>query len=507
MEHTGQYNNAKYWQIGFFSLNNAATNLYLALMGYISYYANSIAGFGVVLISGLLTGLNVFDAVTDPAVGFLLDRTKGRFGKFRPFMLCGNLIMAGSAVLLYFTTHKVSRYIRVFYLIVVYGLFVLGYTCQTVVAKSGQAVLTDNPKQRPVSTYFDSLFIMASYGGTAVFVANYLVPKYGGFTSEALFQEYVLWVVAISFVCTILAMIGIAGKDKADSIRQHTKVQKIQIWDYWEIIRNNKPIRMLIIAACTDKFAATVYSHTTVGVMLYGIMMGNYGISGLIGLITAIPTLIVVSAGIQVARRMGQKKALVLFTALGIVFQVLMLFVLMQEEIHTVSFYPGKINKITLYFVGVYILLNGCKSITNNMVVPMIADCSDYERYRSGKFVPGLMGALFSFVDKVFAALGTAFVGIVMFVMGYNRRLPQVGDTLTSELKWTTLFLYCGVPVIGWICSLISMRYYTLDKKKMYEITQELHRESIGDRLREKREEWKEHRLEHQIEKKIKKGE
>ena len=283
MESGKQYNNAKYWQIGFFSLNNAATNLYLALMGYVSYYANSMAGFGVVLVSGLLTGLNVFDAVTDPVVGFMVDRTKGRFGKFRPFMLCGNIIMAVSAVLLYFTTHEVNHYIRVVYFVLIYGLFILGYTCQTVVAKSGQAVITDNPKQRPVSTYFDSLFIMAAYGGTAVFVANYLVPKYGGFTNEALYQEYVLWVVGLSFICTVLAMIGIAKKDRADILANHTKVPKIKVRDYWEIICHNKPIRMLIIAACTDKFAATVYSHTTVGVMLYGIMMENYGISGLIG--------------------------------------------------------------------------------------------------------------------------------------------------------------------------------------------------------------------------------
>ena len=69
MEEKRQYNSAKFWQIGFFSLNNAAANLYLALMGYISYYANSIAGFRVVLISGILTALNVFDAVTDPIVG------------------------------------------------------------------------------------------------------------------------------------------------------------------------------------------------------------------------------------------------------------------------------------------------------------------------------------------------------------------------------------------------------------------------------------------------------
>ncbi|MCI8787344.1 MAG: MFS transporter [Eubacterium sp.] len=490
----GKYNNAKYWQIGFFSLNNAATNIYLALMGYISYYANSIAGFSIVLISGILTAQNVFDAVTDPMVGFLLDRTKGRFGKFRPFMLCGNLIMAFSAVLLYAVTDQVTAYLRVVFFVLVYALFVLGYTFQTVVAKSGQSILTDNPKQRPVSTYFDSLFIMAAYGGTALFVGNYLVPKYGGFTNKQLFLEYVFWAVLLSLFCTLLAMIGIAEKDKEKHLILQAEHQKIYVRDYLEIIRNNKPIRMLIIAACTDKFASTVYSHTTVGVMLYGIMMNNYGISGWIGVVTALPTLVVVSAGIHTAQRMGQKKALVLFTALGIFFQAVMLLVLMSDEIHTVTFSLKKINGITVWFVGIFILLNGCKSITNNMVIPMIADCSDYERYRSGKFVPGLMGALFSFADKVFTALGTGFVGIVMLVMGYNRRLPQIGDPVTAELKWTTLFLYGGIPIIGWICSLVSMRYYTLDQKKMHEITEKLHRESFRERVRKKSRERKERR-------------
>lgn len=469
-----QYNNAKYWQIGFFSFNNAATNLYLALMGYISYYANSIAGFGVVLISVILTAQNVFDAVTDPVVGYLLDQTKGRFGKFRPFMLGGNLIMAVSSILLYAVTDIVVPWLRVIYFVLIYALFVLGYTFQTVVAKSGQSILTNNPRQRPISTYFDSLFIMAAYGGTALFVGNYLAPKYGGFTNKNLYLEYVFWVVLLSLLCTVLAIVGIAEKDREEHLLKHMGHEKIYVRDYWEILKNNKPIRMLIIAACTDKFASTVYSHTTVGVMLYGIMMRHYGISGLIGVVTAVPTLFVVSAGIHVAQRMGQKKSLVLFTALGIFFQMIMMLVLMSDRVSKISFAWKEINGITIWFVGVYILLNGCKSITNNMVVPMIADCSDYERYRSGKFVPGLMGALFSFADKVFAALGTAFVGIVMMIMGYNRRLPQIGDAVTPELKWTTLFLYCIVPIIGWVCSLVSMRHYALDKKTMHEIAQKL---------------------------------
>jgi len=61
-------------------------------------------------------------------------------------------------------------------------------------------------------------------------------------------------------------------------------------------------------------------------------------------------------------------------------------------------------------------------------------------------------------------------------------------------LKWTTLFLYGGIPIIGWICSLVSLRYYTLDQKKMHEITEKLHRESFRERVRKKSRERKERR-------------
>ena len=467
------YNEAKFYQIGLFSLNNAATNLYLALMGYVSYYANSVIGFRVVLISMLLTIMNVFDGITDPIAGFLLDKTKGRFGKFRPFMFFGNCIMAVSTLLLFGTLEYIPKVLQVPYFVLVYALFVLGYTFQTVVGKSGQAILTNNPAKRPLSTYFDSVFIMAAYGGSVLLVANYLVPKYGGYTNIGLYHEYMIWVIVVSALCTIGAIIGIWKKDRAENYERHEK-QKIKVKDYFEIIKNNKPIRMLILAACTDKFAATVYGHATVGVMLYGILMQNYGIAGLIGVVTAIPTLFVVSLGIKVAQNLGQKKALVLFTYLGIVFQTIMIFVLLSEDINKVSFHIHKFNGISLIFVIVYVLLNGCKSITNNMVVPMIADCSDYEEYRSGKFVPGLMGALFSFTDKTFAALGTAFVGLVMLIIGYNDRFPQVEDTLTPVLKWTTIFLYCIVPILGWVCSLISLHFYKLDKKTMKKIASHL---------------------------------
>lgn len=470
------YNDAKLWQIAFFSLNNGTTNLYLALMAYVSYYANSVAGFGVVLISLLLTGMKIFDGITDPIIGFLLDKTNGKFGKFRPFLLLGNICMAISCIILFTTVDLIPNQFRLVYFVIIYALYVIGFTLQTVVGKSGGTVLTNNPNSRPVSTYFDSLFIMAAYGGTALLVSNYLIPKYGGFTEKMLYVEFVLWVALFGSICTILAMIGIWSKDRPEyfGIPSRTKGEKkeqpIRFKDYWDILLHNKPICMLVIAASTDKFASIVYSNTTVGVMLFGIMMQDYTIAGMIGVVTAIPTLFVVSGGISIAKKLGQKKALVVFTWLAIIFQTLMAILLMDSHVSTIRLHLKGLNMITILFFILFVLLNGCKSVTNNMVVPMIADCSDYELYRSGRYVPGLMGALFSFVEKVISALGTTFVGVLLAFVGFEDRLPQVSDALTDKIKYLTLVCYCIIPIIGWLISIWSMRHYELDRKKMREI-------------------------------------
>ncbi len=467
---TESYHRAGLWQIGFFALNNGATNLYLAMMGYISYYVNGIVGIGVVAVSVILTLLNIFDGITDPVAGFLMDKTNGRFGKFRPFMVIGNLLMIVSSIFLFFFTHRIISVLRLPFFIVVYALFIIGYTFQTVVTKSGQTVITNHPKQRPVSTTFDSLFIMAAFGSIALFVSNYLVPKYGGFTNTKLYIEFVLWVTSIGALCTLLAVIGIWSKDREEYFGGASSKKNIKIKEYIRILRENKPIRILILSACLNKFASSVYSNTTVGVMLFGILMQDYSIAGMIGIITAVPTLFVVAAGIKVAQNFGQKKAYVLFTWCGIIFQIFMLLQFCVGDLTQIRFSFKSINFMTVLFFILFVLLNGSKSITNNMVVPMIADCSDYEVYRSGNYVPGLMGAVFSFVDKVFAALGTTFVGMVVSLIGYGKVFPQVEDSPNIKIKAAALFLYCVIPIVGWLFSMLCMKFYILDKVKMKEI-------------------------------------
>ena len=69
---------AKLWQIGGFALNNTATNFYLFFMNFIAYYLTGYVGVGVVVASTFLTAMRIWDGVTDPFIGYLVDERKIR---------------------------------------------------------------------------------------------------------------------------------------------------------------------------------------------------------------------------------------------------------------------------------------------------------------------------------------------------------------------------------------------------------------------------------------------
>lgn len=470
---------SKIWQIGFFTLNNTATNIYLFVLGFISYYATGIAGLVVITVSNILTAMRLWDGVTDPIIGFLIDKTDSKFGKFRPYMILGNVILAITTLILFKTTHKVPENIRLLYFVGVYVIYIIGYTFQTAVTKSGQTVLITDPKQRPTFTIFDTIYNTILFTGGQILVASYLVKKHDGFTLS-FFNEFVMMGIVLSAICTCFAIIGIWEKDRTEYFLG--SAQELKFKDYLSVIKGNKAIQMLIVAASTDKLAAQVASNPVVVVMLYGIVMGNYALSGKISMIMILPTVIISTIGMRFAVKIGQKNTMYIATWFSIVLYGLFLVFLNSANLQSISVDDfSKMNITTIIFILFMVLGKGSAAISGGIVIPMIADCSDYEVYKTGRFVPGMMGTIFSFVDKLISSLATTIIGFVVGFIGYSKEFPKVGDVATKEMFWATMFLFIGLPILGWIASVIALKYYPLDNKKMAEIKKVLDEKRIKD--------------------------
>ena len=106
----------------------------------------------------------------------------------------------------------------------------------------------------------------------------------------------------------------------------------------------------------------------------------------------------------------------------GAIVFVLLLFWQQGNPATTLSL--SGINLYTILFILLFGIGYGAYYETADMPIPMVADCSDYETYRSGKYIPGIMGTLFSLVDKLVSALGSTIVGFALAMIGISE-LPD----------------------------------------------------------------------------------
>ena len=471
------YNRAKLWQIGGFALNNAATNLYLFTMNFIVYYLNGVLGIITFVATTLLTVMRVWDAVTDPFLGLVVDKTTTKFGKNRPFMLLGNLLMACSLFLMVFVSHNLPGFLKLPGFIVFYLAYVVGYTFQCIATKSGQSCLTNDPKQRPLFTIFDGIYVTVVFSLLPVLFTNTLMKKHGGF-NISYFQEVWFIVAPISLALTLIAIFSLASKDKPENFGTGQQ-QKVGFKDYWDVLKNNRAIQMLVVSASTDKLALQTQGNATVGVIVFGIICGNYALNGALNAYTSIPTFLFLLFGAGViATRLGQKKAM-MFGTYGALACMVLIAILFYVADPTTMAFPG-FDGFTgwTFFTVAYLILwvgfKGFSGVSSNIVLPMIADCTDYEVYRSGRYVPGMMGTLFSFVDKVISSLATTIVGIMCAAIGFAETLPTADTPFTPALKFVGVFGLCGLTIIGLVANIFAMKFYPLTGDKMKEIQAEV---------------------------------
>ena len=469
---------AKLWQIGGFALNNTATNLWMFYMNFIAYYLTGFVGVGVVVASTLITTMRIWDGVTDPFIGYLVDKTNTKFGKNRPFMVIGNIILLVFSYIMVHVTHKLPMGARFAAFVVFYAIYIIGYTFQCVVTKSAQTCLTNDPGQRPLFSIFDSIYNGIVFTGIPVLVSSYLAPKHGGFT-ESFFHEFWCIVAPASVICTIIAVISISSKDKVEFFGIG-KAIKVGFKDYWDVLKNNRAIQMLVVSASTDKLALTTQSNATTGIIVFGIICGNYALSGALATWTLIPSMVILffACGF-IARKMGQKKAMLFGTYGGLVTCLGLIALFYIGDPTTLSL-PGAgfqgLTWFTVVFMVLYILFKGFSGVSSSIVIPMTADCADYEVYRSKKYVPGLIGTLFSFVDKLISSLSATVVGLLCAAIGFKETLPSIDTPLTPALKFIGVFSMFGLIVIGLIANIIAMHFYPLSGEKMAEIQEEIGR-------------------------------
>ena len=464
------------WRIGGFALNNTATNLYLFMMNYVAYYLTGFVGVAVVTASSFSMMMRIWDGVTDPFIGFVVDRTDGKFGKNRPFMIIGNAILCVMSFIMYHVTHLLpeNTTVRFAFFIVMAAVFYIGYTFQCVVTKSAQTCLTNDPKQRPLFAVFDGVYNTILFTVMAMVGAN-LGTKYGTMESTDLFHELWMLVAVCSAIFTAIAVISIAPKDRTEFFGTGQAVRD-GLKDYWDTLKNNRAIQMLVVSASTDKLATSTKT-STVQIVLFAVIAGNLSLQGTLTGLTSIPILILMIFAVGgLATTLGMRKAMLIGSIGGIIANAALALLWLFGDAHSMTNAEGGLawSTFTILYVVLTIAFGAFQGISGNIVIPMTADCADYEVYRTGKYVPGMMGTLFSFVDKIISSMAPMIAGMMFAAIGFKQALPDVQTPYSTSLHYVSVFLAHGMIILGLICNLVALKFYPLTKEKMAEIQGEI---------------------------------
>lgn len=455
-----QYKYAKPWRLALWPLANGANNMYIMLMVFVSYVAAGGYGIAVATAGLIATGSRIFDAITDPLCALISDRIPAKYGRVRIILGVGYIIMALSVLFIFhwgvggnIITYSLG-----------YMVYILGYTLFNIGQNMGNPIITNEPQQRLKCGRWRTIFTQVAAVAVSVYMSNVLAPKYGGLAMGA-FQEMCTMCVIVGAIMVVISMVAIAPYDKEENFVSK-KSSRVGLKDCVNVLKHNKALWAFIAAASSDKLALQAASQSAITTMVFGIVIGNYKFNGNLNMIALIPSILLAIYASKLKGKGDTKSTLIKWTWVAIVLAVVMVAFMVVGDPTQISVSPI----YTLVFLVLYCLYNGAKVVTSMCNGCMVPDVVDYEMYLSGQYMPATVSAVYTFVDKLISSLATTVVGLGVAAVGYVTVMPQPGDACTTPIFWMAMFLWMGLPILGWLCTQVAMKFYPLDKEMMQKV-------------------------------------
>lgn len=208
-----------------YGMGDAGCNIIFgAIMLFVNYFYTDIFGLAPALVGVLLLSVRVIDAVTDPIMGAMADRTRSKYGRFRPWLLWIAFPYALFSVLM-FTTPEWSYNSKVIYAFVTYFLLSLTYTAINIPYCSLGSVITNDPKERVACQSYR--FVMV--GIATLLLSLTLLPMADWFGGEDKAKGYqmAMTVLAIIGMCMFLFCFATVRERVKPAVQTNDELKKI----------------------------------------------------------------------------------------------------------------------------------------------------------------------------------------------------------------------------------------------------------------------------------------
>ena len=429
---------------------------------YLPFFYSNIFGLSLIDAGVLVLVTRIWDAVSDPMMGIIADRTNTKWGKYRPFLLWVAPLFSICGILL-FTTPDWNYGAKLIWAYVTYIMMMTVYTGINVPYGAMLGVMTDDSNEK---TVFSSFRMFFAYGGSflALFLWEPLTNMMGGYnTKEGWFWGMVV-IASACFVMFILCFL---------LTREHLKtISTVSVGDDFKSLLSNKPWWLLIGAALCSNLFNTVRGATVayffvdiigsdVSLVFFGLAFLFY--AGLFLGIGEVSNMVGVALCVPIANKLGKKTTFIFVNAALVVLSIAFFFVPCT---------PGGFWTMLILQTVISVFTG----IMSPLIWSMYADVSDYAELKFQTASTGLIFSSASMAQKFGGAIGGAAVLWLLSGFGYVTDADQLAagvvqpESALMVLRWLMSFIPAAVAALA----IVVVWFYPLTTERINEINEKL---------------------------------
>lgn len=447
--------------------------VYAIMSSYISDFYTNILLVSPLFVFILMLASRVWDAINDPIMGVLIDKTQTKRGKMKPYILLTPIPIAILTVLL-FVVPNISVTAKMIYASITYVIWGMVYTISDVPFWGIVNLTTPNPKERG-----DVISIGRTVNGVGAAIPQVfmiLIPIIVAFfikQGDMSDTQYKWLQYKHSYLITaiIVSIIGMAlfvryyfyAKERVMPIKK----EKIPLKQVLKAMGGNKPLILVVIMGVLSfprymiqagAIHVARYSFNNVSISQTLLFFGVTVAAGMFTTMLLLP---------KFFKKFNYKQIIIFAGIFGFIIDMIMFFIgfkfLQSPNI--------------LFILAPFLILSGIPlGIFNVVSFAMIADSIDYMEWKSGSRLDGIASACQTFINKLGNAFATSFIVLMYTIIHLNPvEYVEGAVRVTSSIQISMFSLISIFPAVGLLLSIIPIFFYDLVNEKKLKVTTELY--------------------------------
>jgi glycoside/pentoside/hexuronide:cation symporter, GPH family len=428
-----------------YAVGDTASCLYWQTFSmFLMIFYTDVFGLSAAAVAAMLGISRIIDAITDPIMGVVADRTRSRWGKFRPWLLWG-LVPFGISGVLVFITPDLSPMGKLIYAYITYNLVMLMYTMVNVPYGALLGVISPSSHDR---TTLASYRFVGAFGGNII-VQGTLIPliAFFGKGNERVGYPMAIGVFAILAGALFFATF-ITSRERVTPPKEQSSIKN----DLTDLFKN-RPWIVLCLMGLATLIYVSIRNAATMYYFKYYI--GNQDAASPFMVAGTAFSILGALLAPYITRVIGDKRRTFILLTL-FCGAVMGLFYFVQ---------PG--NLVLLY--GCHIVMSLANAAMMPLIWSMYADTADYGEWRFRRRATGLVFSAGTFSQKVGWALGGSIAAGVLHFIGFVANKEQSAESLTGIRNMMSIY-----PAALTLVAVAIAFAYNLTAKNEHQIKEEL---------------------------------